>query len=249
MDDGRAGEFAIIERGASEPTPWEPEERRMSDTQRGGVLADVELPDFGMPATEPLLPPTIYAERLERLRPAWTSGATTTSSCGPTASTAPTSPTSPGSTRGSRRPCSSSSPRATRRCSSATSASARRGGAAAAAAASASRTSACPASRATRRCRCAEILAAEGIAVGSRVGVVGWKTYASRETIEAPAFLVDELRRATGRRASWRTPPTCSSTPPTGCVINEVEQLAAFEWAACQTSHGVRNLVAGLRRG
>ena len=32
-------------------------------------------------------------------------------------------------------------------------------------------------------------------------------------------------------------------------VVNEVEQLAAFEWAACQTSHGVRNLLAGLRPG
>ncbi len=32
-------------------------------------------------------------------------------------------------------------------------------------------------------------------------------------------------------------------------VINEVEQLAAFEWAACQTSQGVRHLLAGLRPG
>jgi Xaa-Pro aminopeptidase len=31
-------------------------------------LADVELPDFGMPAVEPLLPPAIHAERVERLR-------------------------------------------------------------------------------------------------------------------------------------------------------------------------------------
>ena len=40
------------------------------------------------------------------------------------------------------------------------------------------------------------ILHDEGIRAGSRVGVVGWKTYASRATIEAPAFLVDELRAA-----------------------------------------------------
>ena len=31
-------------------------------------LADVALPDFGMPVTEPLLPASIYADRLERLR-------------------------------------------------------------------------------------------------------------------------------------------------------------------------------------
>jgi hypothetical protein len=32
-------------------------------------------------------------------------------------------------------------------------------------------------------------------------------------------------------------------------VLNEVEQLAAFEYAACHTSTGVRNLVFGLRPG
>ena len=32
-------------------------------------------------------------------------------------------------------------------------------------------------------------------------------------------------------------------------VINEVEQLAAFEWASCQTSQGVRRLLHGLRPG
>ena len=32
-------------------------------------------------------------------------------------------------------------------------------------------------------------------------------------------------------------------------VINEVEQLAAFEYAACQTSNGVRKLLFGLRPG
>ena len=43
----------------------------------------------------------------------------------------------------------------------------------------------------------AEILADEGIREGSRVGVIGWKQYADPETIEVPAFIVDELRRMT----------------------------------------------------
>ena len=50
----------------------------------------------------------------------------------------------------------------------------------------------------------AEILADEGIGPGRRVGVVGWKTYADRETIEVPAFLVDELRRLVGPRGLGR---------------------------------------------
>ena len=82
-----------------------------------------------------------------------------------------------------------------------------------------------------------EILGSEGITSGSRVGVVGWKTYASRETIEAPAFLVDELRRATGSRGLVENATDLFIDATDGLrVINEVDQLAAFEWAACQTS-------------
>ena len=36
----------------------------MSSTTRTARLAPVALPDFGTPLTEPLLPPTLYAERL-----------------------------------------------------------------------------------------------------------------------------------------------------------------------------------------
>ncbi|MGZ8593939.1 MAG: aminopeptidase P family N-terminal domain-containing protein, partial [Actinomycetota bacterium] len=43
----------------------------------------------------------------------------------------------------------------------------------------------------------ADLLAEEGIRDDNRVGVVGWKGYADRATIEVPAFLVDELRRMT----------------------------------------------------
>ena len=56
-------------------------------------VADVPLPDFGMPAGEPLLPPTLYATRMDRLRARMDERATTTSSSGPTGSTAPTWPT------------------------------------------------------------------------------------------------------------------------------------------------------------
>ncbi len=96
----------------------------------------------------------------------------------------------------------------------------------------------------------AELLGAEGITAGRRVGVVGWKTYAARSTIEAPAFLVDELRQATGPSGVVENATDLFIDAADGLrVVNEVEQLAAFEWAACQTSHGVRNLLAGLRPG
>ncbi len=93
------------------------------------------------------------------------------------------------------------------------------------------------------------ILHDEGIRAGSRVGVVGWKTYASRATIEAPAFLVDELR-ARGRHGLVENATDILIDPADGLrVINEVDQLAAFEWAACQTSDGVRQVLTGLRPG
>ncbi len=96
----------------------------------------------------------------------------------------------------------------------------------------------------------AEIMGHEGIRPGSRVGVMGWKTYASRATMEAPAFLVDELRRATGPAGLVENANDLLIDPADGLrVINEVEQLAAFEWAACQTSWGVRNVLSGLQPG
>ena len=96
----------------------------------------------------------------------------------------------------------------------------------------------------------AEILGGEGIGPGSRVGVVGWKTYASRAAIDAPAYLVDELRRISGSSAAVENATGLLIDAADGLrVINEVEQLAAFEHAACQTSQGVRRLLSGLRPG
>ena len=95
----------------------------------------------------------------------------------------------------------------------------------------------------------AEILAAEGIRDGSRVGVIGWKEYADRETIEVPAFIVDELRRMTPAGSVENAAHLLIGAADGLRVINEVEQLAAFEYAACRTSRGVRQLLFGLAPG
>ena len=96
----------------------------------------------------------------------------------------------------------------------------------------------------------AEILAAEGIGPRCRIGVVGWKTYASPATIEVPSFLVDELRRLAGPAGLVENAGRLLIDAADGLrVVNEVEQLAYLEWAACQTSDGVRRLLAGLRPG
>ncbi|MBP1706251.1 MAG: hypothetical protein H6Q36_1990 [Chloroflexi bacterium] len=96
----------------------------------------------------------------------------------------------------------------------------------------------------------AEILAGEGIERGRRVGVLGWKVFASRATIEIPAYLVDELRRLVGSGGLVENAGDLLIDPGSGLrVVNEVEQLAAFEWAACQVSDGILRLLRGLRPG
>ncbi|MEO6578404.1 MAG: hypothetical protein ABIO99_05850 [Candidatus Limnocylindria bacterium] len=96
----------------------------------------------------------------------------------------------------------------------------------------------------------AEILGEEGIGPGSRVGVVGWKTYASAEMSDVPAYLVDELRQMVGATGAVENATDLFVDAGDGLrVVNEVDQLAAFEWASCQTSQGVRRLLDGLRPG
>jgi hypothetical protein len=95
-----------------------------------------------------------------------------------------------------------------------------------------------------------EIMGGEGIRSGGRVGVVGWKSYASRETIEVPAFIVDELRRLVGASGTVENATDLLINAADGLrVINDIHQLAGFEYAACQTSNGVHRLLSGLRPG
>ena len=96
----------------------------------------------------------------------------------------------------------------------------------------------------------AEILAGEGIAAGSRIGVVGWKTYNEPAMSDAPSYLVDELRRLTGPGGAVENATDLLIRAGDGLrILNELEQLAAMEYASCQTSNGVRRLLKGLRPG
>ncbi len=95
-----------------------------------------------------------------------------------------------------------------------------------------------------------EILAEEGIGPGGRVGVLGWKSYADRARMEVPAFIVDELRRATGPSGIVENANDLLIDPADGLrIINDADQLAAFEHAATRTSNGIRRLLTELRPG
>ncbi|HET9083563.1 MAG TPA: hypothetical protein VFN41_04100 [Candidatus Limnocylindrales bacterium] len=96
----------------------------------------------------------------------------------------------------------------------------------------------------------AEILGDEGITDGTRVAVIGWKPYADRSMLDVPSFLADELRDLVGPRGVVENANDLFIDAADGLrVINEVEQLAAMEAAACTTSSGVLSLIRGLRPG
>jgi Xaa-Pro aminopeptidase len=95
----------------------------------------------------------------------------------------------------------------------------------------------------------AEILGDEGIGSAARVGVVGWKPFAERSILDVPSYLADELRRLAGSGAVENAVDLFIDPADGLRVINEVEQLAAMEAAACVTSEGVRALLHGLRPG
>jgi hypothetical protein len=94
------------------------------------------------------------------------------------------------------------------------------------------------------------ILGDTGIHHGTRVGVVGWKDNGDRSWMDTPAFLVDILRAMVGPGGVVENATDLLIDAADGLrIVNEPEQIAAFEHAAGETSTGVRNLLFGLRPG
>ena len=105
-----------------------------------------------------------------------------------------------------------------------------------------------------------EILQTEGLRAGSRIGCVGWKTYApslldTREVnheslIDMPAFVVDLLRRMVGDTGSVVNATALLAGVNDGLrLINEPEQIRLFEYAACVSSNGIMALLQRVQPG
>ncbi len=95
-----------------------------------------------------------------------------------------------------------------------------------------------------------QILESEGIGAGGHVGVVGWKTYSRRDQHDVPSYLIDAIRDQVGDVSLViNATPLLIDAVHGLRVINDVEQLAWFEWAACHTSEGVKRLLRGLEIG
>lgn len=101
-----------------------------------------------------------------------------------------------------------------------------------------------------------EILQNAGIRAGQRVGLAGWKYFDARESatpetwIEVPAFITDTLRGLVGDPARVVNATSIFQNPTDGLrIINEVDQLAAFEFSATWASQAVRNVLFSARPG
>jgi hypothetical protein len=95
-----------------------------------------------------------------------------------------------------------------------------------------------------------DILRSEGLRPGDRVAMVGWKQIEDRTRVEVPAFIVDAVRSVVGQTGSVENGNHLLTDAADGLrIVNEVEQLAAMEYASSHTSSGVRNLLHGLHPG
>lgn len=102
----------------------------------------------------------------------------------------------------------------------------------------------------------ADILRDAGIKHGQQVGVIGWKAFDSREfadpdhTLEIPSFIVEVLAELVGDRQKLINATNLFMHPIDGLrSLNDVDQIAYFEFAATFTSQAVRNVLLGVQAG
>lgn len=101
-----------------------------------------------------------------------------------------------------------------------------------------------------------EVLRNAGIRANHRVGVLGWKYFGPYEAakpetwLEIPSYLADTLRRIVGADGRVVNANALLMHPVTGMrAINEIVQLAQFEFGAVAASEAVKALIRNVRPG
>ena len=101
-----------------------------------------------------------------------------------------------------------------------------------------------------------EVFASAGITPGQRIGVLGWKYYGMSEAkrpeswFETPAFIIDTLRAIAGEQGKVVNANALLMDASTGLrAINEVEQIAQFEFGAIMCSEALKALFRNIRPG
>lgn len=101
-----------------------------------------------------------------------------------------------------------------------------------------------------------EVLTHAGVARNHRVGVLGWKYFGPHEALkpetwlETPAFIADTLRRIVGPDGRVVNANGLLMDSVHGLrAINEVEQIAQFEFGAVAASEAIKALLRNLKPG
>lgn len=108
----------------------------------------------------------------------------------------------------------------------------------------------------TRHPNLAAVLQETGLKRGDRIGLVGWKYLGADEwdgplpSFQAPAFLVDTLRKIAGDDAAVSDATPILMHPETGLrAVVDVHQIAAGEWGSARASAAVWRIIGGVREG
>jgi len=101
-----------------------------------------------------------------------------------------------------------------------------------------------------------EILSGFGIGSNSVIGSAGWKYFGDAnnseqaQLLEIPSYIVDLLRELTGAKSRVLNATPLFMNPRDGLrLINSVDQIAQFEFAASHCSDSVLNLLLHIREG
>ena len=98
-------------------------------------------------------------------------------------------------------------------------------------------------------------LRAAGLAPGMRIGSVGWKGFEADDIgfdshwLEIPSYLADALRALSGPKGVINANHLFMNPRDGLRAINEVEQLACFEFSSTFSSQGLRNVLFNVRPG
>jgi hypothetical protein len=101
-----------------------------------------------------------------------------------------------------------------------------------------------------------EVLTSAGLATGQRIGVLGWKYYGLSESprpaswFETPAFIIDTLRKIAGDQGKVINANPLLMDSSIGLrAVNEVDQIAQFEFGAVMASEALKALFRNVQPG
>jgi hypothetical protein len=101
-----------------------------------------------------------------------------------------------------------------------------------------------------------DVLREAGLRDGMRIGAAGWKGFdeqdpgADAHWLEIPSYIADALRRIAGAGGGVVNATNLFMNPKDGLrAINDVDQLAAFEFSSTYSSQGLRNVLFSVRPG